>query len=164
MSYRLPEYSIVLESTPSNVCRAVIGHLLAARISFNGPMMDDMRSYVLDPDVTLLEKYHLYSWLFPKEEYSVSPECCIVNTPPQFSAYDCYKVFPLGFLFTDVDWTMPGTLDLLSYPNGKIVSLKLDCLNHPHPDWPESGLNLPASMSRIFGANMNNSLKYIKSP
>lgn len=162
MSFRFPEYSIALETTPSNVCRAVIGHLLAARISFDGPMMDDMRSYVLDQDAVLPKNYHLYSWVFSKEEYSVSPECCLVNTQSNHSTYDCYKVYPLAFLFTNVDWKIPGLIDLLSYPNGNPASINYDCINHPHPDWPESGLNLPEGYFRVFGANMYNAMKYVR--
>mgnify|MGYP000850244502 CR=1 FL=1 len=162
MSFMFPEYSVSLEATPSNICRGVIGHLLSARISFDGPMMDDMRNYVLNQDAVLPKKYHLYTWLFPKEEYSVSAECCIADTQLQHSTYDCYKVYPLAFLFADIDWNMPGVVDLLTYPHGNSTTVKYDCLNHPHPDWPESGLNLPEGFFRLFGANMYNALKYVR--
>lgn len=162
MNYLFPDYSVSETICPSDISRAVIGHLLSSRIAYNGPMMDDMRSYLCAPESSLPSNYHLYSWLFLEDEYSVSTEICIVNMNLDHIIYDCYKAYPLGFLFTNYDWTLDGSIDLLSYPNDAEANLKYDCMKHPNPDWPEIGLNLPPGCSRIGGLNLMNSLKYVK--
>lgn len=95
VGYLFPNYCITLETIISNICRGVIGHLLSARISYSGPMMEDMRHYVLDREFTLPDNFHLYAWVFTEEEYSVSVECCIFNNiTMHHTMYDCYKVYP----------------------------------------------------------------------
>ncbi len=162
MNYRFPAYPINVEIDPSKICRAVIGHLLSARISFNGPMMDEMRTYILDRNIILPSKYHIYSWVIPEEEYSVSVETCLVSPAMEIFCYDCYKVFPIGFIFTDFRLNIEGAIDLLRYNNGETISIEYNCQNHPSPNWPEQGLVLPPGYSRLLGANMYNALKYVK--
>jgi len=162
MSFRFPECYVSLETIPSNVCRGVIGHLLSARISHNGPMMSKMRRYVLYPDHVLPDEYHLYSWLYPKEEFIVSTECMISNSITDYYFYDCYKAYPIGFLLSNRAWDIMGSTDLLSFRNQSSAVLDFDCFCHPHPDWPESSMELSPNACKIFGANMYNAWKYVR--
>jgi hypothetical protein len=152
-SLKLLSYSACFETIPSHIARSVIGHMLAAKLRYDGPYAQDMRSYVNNSEYTLADKLHLYAWFYCDYKKKALPEYAIpvISSTFDIKIFYIMKSFPVAFVFTDSTFSGEGIVDLLGYLNGEIVKVPIDMLHHPPPNWPESDFAVKQSM--IIGAN-----------
>jgi len=95
-----------VEIRPTAVARAVLGHLLAARLSeidaFNDP---DIRSLIFGPEIPLPEGLSVFYWVHPYAQQIVFRDALMPKKRGDFSDFQrigILKYFPLGFLVTNI--------------------------------------------------------------
>lgn len=108
---------LFVEMQISKLCKAVLGHMLAAKDSYDEYCIIDksIREYLLAkisrPDCKL------YYWIYPYDTVNVLRDVSVVNTNNAIVPKGTISViacFPVGFLLTDSDGYMPGLVDLIS--------------------------------------------------
>jgi len=97
---------IVVPVKINRLCRAMIGHALAARNSFDAEVIPDqqMRRYVLDQSMKLSE-IKLYTWLYPYKTIIIARDFVTrgfqKNTHPSEMVSAVIASYPLAYMITD---------------------------------------------------------------
>lgn len=157
----LNSYTVEIDTIPSLLARSLIGHILATKIHQNGPFMDELREYVLNPSSSLPDSLHLYVWFYADSHYKILPEYVIIKLTEPIEIYYYYiiKSYPCAYMLTNDGLPYKGLTDLLRYKNGEKTKVSLDLLYHPKPDWPESDFVGRNDQSVLIGANNLNSIE-----
>ena len=106
------------------LCRAMIGHALAAKNSFDAEVIPDqqMRRYVLDQSMKLSE-IKLYTWLYPYKTIIIARDFVTrgfqKNTHPSEMVSAVIASYPLAYMITD-ESTSCGLDDLGRYTTTNI--------------------------------------------
>lgn len=94
-----------IEIKPTGVARAVLGHLLAARLSTTDAFFDpDIRAVVFDPDMAIPDKLSVFYWVHPYAQQIVFRDALMPKKRGDFSDFQrigTLKYFLIGFLVTD---------------------------------------------------------------
>lgn len=99
---------IVVPVKINRLCRAMIGHALAAKNSFEADVIPDqqMRQYVLDPSKTLTA-VRLYTWLYPYKTIIIARDFVTrgfqLKTHPTEMISAVIAAYPLAYMITDED-------------------------------------------------------------
>lgn len=151
----LPSFSIEIDTIPSNVSRSLIGHILATKIHYEGPFVEELREYINNPAHVLPDTIHLYTWFYAGSRIKVLPENVIIKyaEPIELYIYYVIKSYPCAFVLTNHSFPSMGLIDLMRYENGKEAKIGLSLLYHPHPEWPECNFIADNSQGVIIDAN-----------
>lgn len=90
----------------NKVCRAMIGHLLAARSTYESSVIADklMREYVLDSE-RVLSKLNLYMWAYPYESIIIARDFTVAGnyrgTHPKGFVSGIVLSYPLAYMVSD---------------------------------------------------------------
>lgn len=142
-SLHLPEL-LHIEIRPTAVVRAVLGHLLAARLSNIEAFFDpDIRNIVFDPDMAIPDNLSVFYWVHPYAQQIVFRDALIPEKRGDFSDFQrigTLKYFPIGFLVTDA--SQYENLDALTYwrkePSSTKVNIPIKIKGVRDVFWPEA--------------------------
>lgn len=147
---------INIETQPISIIKAVIGHLVAARIDEKEYWLTEKsREFLLNDDAELPHDIYVYYWFHPFEMQFVTHNHGIplnrdINSP--IVLVSLLKYFPIGFMVTES--TKYQNLTELSYwRNLKLkdtAEIKLDIRTVRGPEWPND--NAPGNF-QILGAD-----------
>jgi len=151
--YLPSKISITIKPLP--VLKAVVGHLLAARVRVDmskplpdAPAIKSMQDFVYNVNKLPDEYLKFYCWLYPSEIQVIILGAGLItdlfSSQRNFVVGDVVKFFPVGFLVTfDSQSALPNQLNFsqISIPNGlKLedeLELALNTTDIPPIDWPE---------------------------
>lgn len=142
-SLHLPEI-LHLEIRPTAVARAVLGHLLAARLSTVEAFFDpDIRTIVFDPDMAIPDDLSVFYWVHPYAQQIVFRDALMPKKRGDFSEFQrigTLKYFPLGFLVTDA--SQYESLDALTHwrkePSSTTIKVPIRIKEVREAFWPEA--------------------------
>ncbi|KKM14587.1 hypothetical protein LCGC14_1704650, partial [marine sediment metagenome] len=142
-SLHLPEL-LHLEIRPTAVARAVLGHLLAARLSTVEAFFDpDIRTIVFDPDMAIPDDLSVFYWVHPYAQQIVFRDAMMPKKRGDFSDLQrigTLKYFPLGFLVTDA--SQYESLDALTHwrkePSSTTIKIPIRIKEARDAFWPEA--------------------------
>lgn len=135
---------IQVETRPTAVARAVLGHLLAARLSTVDAFYDpDIRTLVFDSEAPIPDSLSVFYWVHPYAQQIVFRDALMPAKRGDFSKFQrigILKYFPLGFLITDIS-EYEG-LDALTYwrnePSSKVMKVPIRLNKIRDAFWPEA--------------------------
>ncbi len=133
-----------LEAKPTAIIRAVLGHLLAARLGSVEAFFDpDIRTIVFDPDTAIPDNISVFYWVHPYAQQIVFREALMPKKRGDFSDFQrigTLKYFPIGFLVTDAP--QYENLDALTHwrdqPSTAIAEIPIRIKEVRDPFWPEA--------------------------
>ncbi len=101
----------------SKVCKAVLGYFLAAKNSYDEYCVIDktIRDYLLGKIDK--PKCKLFYWIYPYDTVNVARDISLVNVHGGYIPKGTISIMaccPVGFLLTDENGSLPGSVDLIS--------------------------------------------------
>ena len=90
----------------NKVCRAICGHMLAAKDFFDGTSLIDkeLRKYVLDENYKISSDYHLYYWIYPYSTIMIIRDVVVKSYTDKVyfpnGAISCISSFPIAFILS----------------------------------------------------------------
>ena len=141
-----------LEARPTAIARAILGHLLAARLGVRDTFFDSMtRAVVLDPDVNIPSQLNINYWPYPHKTQIILRDCLMPKKRGDFSEFQQFgllKYFPLAYLVTDAPEyeDLPSLTVWRNEPSNTIIELPIDFRRIYEVDWPEA----PADGNFLF--------------
>lgn len=134
-----------IETKPQKLIRAVLGHLLAAKVELDDVILDKkMREIVLDENMPIPEDIRVFYWIYPYKDIVVIrdivlQDLCRTAKGPIF--VNLLKYFPIAYLVSDSELyeeidELTAYRDLGPDETAEIP-IRLDEIKHP--DWPEAG-------------------------
>ncbi len=95
-----------IEAKPTAIARAILGHLLTARLSTVDAVFDPViRALVLDPQAPIPTKLNVFYWVHPYAQQIVFRDGLMPAKRGKYSEiqrFGVLKYFPIGYLVTDV--------------------------------------------------------------
>lgn len=144
-----------VETRPTAVVRAVLGHLLAARLSSEDGFFDpDIRGLVLDPARAIPDQIHIHYWLYPYGQQIVVRDALMPAVRGRYSDFQRFgvlKYFPIAYLATTAP-VYEGLDSLTSWRNEPAsfsVQIPINLRSARDPYWPEA----PAPDNWLFGGH-----------
>ena len=142
-SLEFPEV-LHVEIRPTAVARAVLGHLLAARLSEIDTFYDsDIRSLIFDPEIPLPDSLSVFYWVHPYAQQIVLRDALMPKKRGDFSDFQrigILKYFPLGFLVTNIS-EYEGLNALTQWrnePASTVVKVPIRLKHIRDAFWPEA--------------------------
>ncbi len=142
-SLYLPE-TIKLSIRPTAVIRAVLGHLLTARLSSVDSFFDPtIRELVLNDEIPIPKNISVFYWIHPFAQQIVFRDALMPSRIGNFSEFQrigFLKYFPLGFLVSDIsEYEGLGSLSIWrNEPSSKIVEISVRLNQFRGAFWPEA--------------------------
>lgn len=101
----LPEI-IHIKTNPVKIMKAVLGHLLAAKLSFPTTVPDmAFRQYMLDARMTVPNGYKVCYWIYPYNNVTVARDFLLAKVlgpkAGEQGMFSVLKYFPIAYLVTD---------------------------------------------------------------
>jgi hypothetical protein len=137
--------SVVKIPTKLQLCtRAILGHLLAAKIELDASLFDEqVRGFLFDDSAPQPKEIHVFYWIYPYKHQVVVRD---IGMPAKrgnfsdFAVFQILKYFPIAYLITDVS-DYEGLPAFTKYRSTAItetveVNIYLDKLNPV--EWPEA--------------------------
>lgn len=135
---------INLNIKPQRLVRAVLGHLVSAKVEIDGSRFDELvRSFIREKDLALPEDINVFYWVFPYSYQAVARDLMmpsIRGSYRSFSVFQAMKFFPVAFVVTDTN-QYENLPCLTHYRNEKLdmeVEIKVNLRNIKPPDWPDA--------------------------
>ncbi|MHA1615672.1 MAG: hypothetical protein ACTSYJ_12570 [Candidatus Thorarchaeota archaeon] len=133
-----------LNTRPQTLMKAVIGHLLAAKVNIENTEFDRLaQEYVLDPDMKLPDDFHLFYWIYPYSSSVVIREFAMFwprGTLNEPAIFQTLKYFPIAYLCCDKpDYS--GLPALSEYRECKLDDnrrIRIELNRIEDSDWPEA--------------------------
>jgi len=129
---------------PQRLMKALLGHLVAAKIELEDTRFDRMaREYVLDIHQPLPNSISIFYWVYPYDisiairDFGMFVPRCTFNEPAIFQTL---KYFPIAFLCCDKT-EYAGLTALSWYRNAHLddeFEIPIDLARVEHPYWPEA--------------------------
>lgn len=140
--------TIRLRVKPLPIIKSVVGHILAAKKQLDDVKYDNVfRQFVLDENVKVPDKLHLFYWIYPYENTIVMRDFIMpAERQGDFNKIafsQLLKFFPLAFLLTEVDTYqgLPSLTTLTTLSKALTMETEVDIpiyFNRTHPPfWPE---------------------------
>lgn len=141
----IPETSHI-EVNPDRIIRAVVGHLIAAKVEPDG-VDDKARAYLADEVALPPPGLNVFYWIYPFEPTVVVRDILMPAVRGDFGKgfgfFSVLKYYPLGFALADIQ-SYEGLENLANYAVGNLwqqVHVPIH-LKHTRPlGWPESPTN-----------------------
>ena len=135
------------------IARAVLGHILAARLSSQDSFFDPLtREIILDPQRAIPEGISIFYWVYPYAQQIVLRDALMPlrrGNFQEFQRFGLLKYFPIAYLVTTAS-TYEGLDSLTAWrnePATATVSVPVHLRRVQDPYWPEAA----ASDNFIFG-------------
>jgi len=142
-----------VEARPTAIARAILGHLLAARLSSQDSFFDpQIRAVVLDAEMPIPPELNVFYWIYPYAQQIVLRDAVMPLRRGHYSEFQRFgvlKYFPVGYLVTTAA-EYEGLEALTVWrnePSSTVVKLPLHLCRVWNADWPEA----PAPDNFLFG-------------
>lgn len=143
-----------LETRPAALARAVLAHLLAARLSEKDAFFDPLiRKLVVDDDCSLPSDPTVFYWVHPFAQQIVMRDCLMPkvrgHAESGFQQFGVLKYFPIGFLVSDAS-SYEGLNSLSPWatePSSAVHKIPIDLAGARDAYWPEA----PSPGNFLFG-------------
>jgi hypothetical protein len=133
-----------VEARPSAIVRAVLGHILAARLSSMDSFCDHViRETILAPDGVVPDDINIFYWIYPYAHQIVLRNAVMPLRRGDFSAFQQFgllKYFPIAYLVTTAH-TYEGLDSLTMWrhlPSSATVRVPVNLGGIRDPYWPEA--------------------------
>jgi hypothetical protein len=144
-----------VDAHPNAVARAVLGHLVAARLSLNPGLFDPIvRDLILDEARPIPISINVFYWIYPYAQQIVLRDALMPTVRGQYSdlqRFGVLKYFPIAFLVTSAN-AYEGLASLTLWRNEPVgfqTQLEIDIRGARDPYWPEA----PAPDNFLFGGH-----------
>lgn len=133
-----------VEARPTAIARAVLGHILAARLSSEDSFCDHLiREVVLDPERPIPDDVNIFYWIYPYAQQIVLRNALMPLRRGDFSKFQQFallKYFPVAYLVTTAP-VYEGLDSLTAWRNEPAaakasIPLRLKVARDPY--WPEA--------------------------
>lgn len=133
-----------VDARPTAIARAVLGHLLAARLSSVDAFFDPViRKLVFDPVLPIPGELHIFYWIHPYAQQVVLRDCLMPLKRGRYSEFQRFgvlKYFPIGYLVTTApEYEGLEALTLWrNEPSATVVKLPIKLREVRDAFWPEA--------------------------
>jgi hypothetical protein len=141
-SLTLPSYTY-LRTKPARLIRAILGHLLAAKITIDHSAFDQkVREFLFSATLTVPDDIHILYWIYPYDYTLIMRDFAIPAPRGDFSNFlfgHVLKYFPLAFLISDkAEYEgLPSLSQFKHLSLNDEIELRLDLRRLESFDWPE---------------------------
>jgi hypothetical protein len=142
-----------IETQPTAIVRAVLGHLLAARLSSADAFFDPtIREVILDPEMAIPEDISIFYWVYPFAQQIVLRDALMPLRRGRYSEFQRFgvlKYFPIGYLATTAR-EYEGLNSLTAWrnePASEAVQVPVNLRQVKDAYWPET----PSPDNFVFG-------------
>ena len=101
-----PQY-IEIETQPNLLIRAILGHLLAAKIKIDDSVIDkSIRDFVFDYNIPIPNDINIFYWIYPFQEIEIMRDFgmpSIRNKFKDIGLFSILKFFPVAYLISDLN-------------------------------------------------------------
>ena len=110
----------------NKVCRAICGHLLAAKNFYDDQCRvdKDLREYILNEKVTISSKYGLYYWIYPYNTICIVRDIVVKSFSGKIAfpekMISSISSYPIAFIIEDGTTNKCGLIDLLKFTTDDI--------------------------------------------
>lgn len=159
----------------NKVCRAICGHILAAKDFFDKSSLIDkeLRKFVLDENYKIGPDYRLYFWIYPYNSIMIVRDVVVKSytdkVPFPKGVITCISSFPIAFILSVEDNDKCGLHNLMKYRTNNIddiVNIPIDFRSSYYLEsknirnflWPcNIGIGWDEASFVIGGESMNDS-------
>lgn len=110
---------INVRARPTAIARAVLGHMLAAKIHIDDVVPDrEIREFFFDEDAPIPDSIHLFYWIYPYTSVVLIRDIAMPAARGRFDGsvgvFSILKYFPVAYLVTDLQ-SYEGLTELTSF-------------------------------------------------
>jgi hypothetical protein len=134
---------IKFETYPTALARAVLGHLLAGKLTIDDSKTDKLiRSFLFDDSKPIPDDIHIFYWIYPYDYQLVLRDFAILKVIHQnkiIARCDLLKFFPVAYLVTDRSQFdgLPSLTDYRQLNPNEVVEIPVPLNKVRKSDWPE---------------------------
>lgn len=134
---------IEIETKPTALIRAILAHLLAAKIERDDSEIDKkIRGFVFDYSKPIPNEINLFYWIYPYNDIVILRDVIMPSIRNNFSElgiFSILKFFPVAYLLADIDKyeNLPSLTDYRNLDAKQIAKIGLNLKNIKEQDWPE---------------------------
>lgn len=134
---------IKYQTRPNPLIRAIVGHMLAAKVDFERTTTDEkLRDFFNDEAVDFPNDLKIFYWVYPYP-YTVAIRDVVMpsirGNLETMGFFSILKYFPMAYLICDLD-QYEGLDDLTLYYDknpSKLADISITLKQVRHPQWPE---------------------------
>lgn len=144
---------IMCVAKPKRLLKAVLGHLVAAKVIAQPSRFDQLASeFVLNDASQLAEEINVFFWIYPYDSYLALRDFALFAPRGTFDQpifCQALKFFPIAFFVCDSSEyaDLPSLSRYASLGINDEVQLPIDLTRLEEPDWPEG----PTANNVLFG-------------
>jgi len=152
---------VEIETKPTALIRAVLGHLLAAKIERDDSEIDKkIREFVFDYSKPIPNEINLFYWIYPYNDIVILRDFsmpAVRNKFSEFGIFSILKFFPVAYLLANIDKyeNLPSLTDYRNMDANQITKIILNLKNVKEQDWPE---RVDPGNFIVGGASFNSSV------
>lgn len=155
-----PQY-IEIETQPNLLIRAILGHLLAAKINIDDSVIDkSIRDFVFDYTIPIPNDINIFFWVYPFQEIEIMRDFLMPSIRNKFKdigLFSILKFFPVAYLVSDLN-EYESLPSLASYKTKNFedkLKITIDLKNIKPQFWPN---NIEKGNFIIGGARFDSSV------
>ncbi len=152
---------IEIETKPNLLIRAILGHLLAAKINIDDSEIDkSIRNFLFNYSVPIPDDINIFYWIYPFDKIVIIRDFAMPSVRNKFQdigIFSIIKFFPIAYLLTDLN-EYEGLPSLTSYKTRKFddkAKITINLKNIKTQDWPD---NIDKGNFIIGGAGLDSSV------
>ena len=138
----LPSF-VEIETKPTSIIRAVLGHLLAAKIEPDDSEIDkQIREFVFDYESPIPDALNLLYWIYPYNDIVIMRDFgmpAIRNNFSDIGIFSVLKFFPVAYLLADLNKyeNLPALTDYRNLGAAQLAKININLRNVKESDWPD---------------------------
>jgi hypothetical protein len=135
---------IYYKTKPNLLIRAILAHLLAAKVDIDKVTMDEqIRNFIFDENASIPEEINIFYWVHPYTNIFIIRDIAMLAIRGKFGGkvgfFSILKYFPIAYLISNLK-EYEGLSELTSYRNSKpqdIIDIPINLKDARRPEWPE---------------------------
>jgi len=154
-----------IEARATAIVRAILGHLLAARLSNKDSFFDSIaRRLVQHTEDSIPTEINVFYWLYPYSDQVILRDALMPRRRGRFSEFQRFglvKYFPIAYLVTDAPEYegLSALTTRRNEPATVTANLPLDFRDVHDADWPEAPADGPSANVLYVGGEGFESLR-----
>ena len=134
---------IEIETKPTALIRAVLGHLLAAKIEKDDSIIDNkIRDFIFDYSKPVPKGINLFYWIYPYNDIVIFRDFLMPSVRSSYSELSLFSVlkyFPVAYLLSNNDTygNLPSLTKYRKLGADQIIKIKVNLKNIKKHDWPD---------------------------
>lgn len=137
----LPRY-IEIETIPNLLIRAILGHLMAAKIDIEHTEIDSqIRNFVFDYSKPIPDEINIFFWIYPYKTIVIGREFGMPEIRKRFDSigiFSILKFFPIAYLLSDLKTynNLPSITNYKTKNHSDKAKVTIDLKNIKPEPWP----------------------------